>query len=181
MFQFELIRDTPAGQLLRTLGFKSWLLFPDERPDFQMPTFAALNEVGELAETTKLERSMSKVSATIDVPKARLPEKGLSDAKIVSWYDKDDTENPRNWSDSKKNWTMLVIVLYTFVVYCSASIIAPTAEFAMARYNVSQDVASLGLSMYVFGCKYYSFRARAMNRSTNRSRWCWPNDPVSNQ
>lgn len=46
---------------------------------------------------------------------------------------------------------MVVISVYTFVVYCTASIITPTVEIVMERYHISAEVAALGLSLYVFG------------------------------
>lgn len=154
--RLQAIRDTPAGQLLRTLGYQTWLPYPEEADDFQAPTFTTVKSDSPPKDTLALEKTPSKISAVADIPQSeltrRLSANGLSDASIVSWYE-NDPENPRNWSSLKKNWTMLVIVLYTFVVYCGASIIAPTAEFVMARYHVSQDVANLGLSMYIVGCK----------------------------
>jgi DHA1 family multidrug resistance protein-like MFS transporter len=152
------IRDMPAGQLLRSLGFQAWLSYPEEASDFQAPKFTTITSdvVPEGAST--LEKTPSKISAIADVPQSEvslhLSENGVSDATIVSWYE-NDLENPRNWSSLKKNWTLLIIVLYTFVVYGGASIIAPTAEFVMARYNISQDIANLGLSMYIVGCKFH--------------------------
>lgn len=154
--RLQAIRDTPAGQLLRTLGFQAWLPYPDEAPDFNTPSFTTITSDGVPEGDLALEKTSSKVSASADVPQnevsRRLSEKDVSDAIIVTWYE-NDPENPRNWSSLKKKWTMLVIVLYTFVVYGGASIIAPTAEVVMARYKVSQDVANLGLSMYIAGCK----------------------------
>ncbi|KAK5057743.1 hypothetical protein LTR84_011744 [Exophiala bonariae] len=153
--RLQAIRDTPAGQVLRTLGYYRWLSYPEEADDFQAPKFTTIKSDSPLEEEAlTLKKTSSKTSAVADVPQSeisrRLSANGLSDASIVTWYE-NDPENPRNWSSRKKNWTLLIIVLYTFVVYCGASIIAPTAEVVMTRYHVSQDVASLGLSMYIVG------------------------------
>jgi len=155
-FRLQDIRDTPAGQLLRTLGFQAWLPFPDEAANFETPRFTSSSNDVQPESDLSLEKIPSKVSYVADLPQSDAPRRlsgnGVSDVMIVTWYE-DDPENPRNWSGLKKKWTMLIIILYTFVVYGGASIIAPTAEVVMARYNVSQDVANLGLSMYIVGCK----------------------------
>jgi MFS transporter, DHA1 family, multidrug resistance protein len=43
--------------------------------------------------------------------------------------------------------------MYTFVVYCASAIFVPSYQWIMIRYGVSQELASLGLAMYVAGCK----------------------------
>ena len=168
------LRDTPTGQLLRAIGFKSWLPFPEEVSGYQPPAISTLSRVEPSIGSPDLEHNPSKVSATVDIAtinvlekgsQRRLTDNGSNDALIVSWYDHDQ-ENPRNWSDRKKIWVMLVINLYTFVVYCTASIVTPGTSYIAAKYAVSETVASLILSMYVFGCKYSSI-PRAIVHSNN--------------
>ncbi|KAL2415607.1 MFS-type transporter pyvG [Exophiala dermatitidis] len=162
------LRDTPAGQLLRLVGFKEWLAYPEELPGFEpssMPvvvseetaesdTPGVLNLPAEHDIDPDLEKVHSKTSIALSLDqtavKRRLSQDGLSEAIMVS-FTENDSDNPRNWSPAKKNWTLVVINLYTFVVYCTASIITPTAGFIMKRFGVSIVVASLGLSMYVVG------------------------------
>lgn len=155
----QAIRDTPAGQFLRFVGFGSWLAYPEEVEGFepqQMPTVA--EEVSTPSEED-LEKTLSKISAKIGTTEGeitnKLSEKELADVIVVS-FTKDDQGNPRNWSQAKKTWTLTLINTYTFVVYLASSIITPDAEAIMQRYNVSIVVASLGLSMYVVGCRFTS-------------------------
>lgn len=155
----QAIRDTPAGQFLRSVGFGSWLAYPEEVDGFepqQMSTVA--EEVSTPSEDDDLEKTLSKISAKIGTTEGeittKLSENELADVIVVS-FTKDDQGNPRNWSQGKKTWTLTLINTYTFVVYLAASIITPDAEVIMQRYNVSIVVASLGLSMYVVGCKFY--------------------------
>jgi DHA1 family multidrug resistance protein-like MFS transporter len=72
---------------------------------------------------------------------------------VVQWYSSEDDDNPRNWSFAKKSWVVVGLSLYTFVVYCTASIITPLHGMGMVKWQVSEPVISLGLSMYVLGCK----------------------------
>ena len=150
------IRDTPAGEFLRFVGFKSSLCYPEERADYQPPCIPVLADDIPSSDEKDLEKSIPKTSATTaasEEEKARpLSGKDLSSEIVVSWTE-NDKNNPRNWSSRKKTWTVAIINLYTFVVYCTASIITPTGDFIVRKFNVSIIVASLGLSMYVVGCR----------------------------
>ncbi|KIW90470.1 uncharacterized protein Z519_09116 [Cladophialophora bantiana CBS 173.52] len=153
------IRDTPAGQFLRLIGFKSWLYYPEEVTDFELPNLPFVSEevlppLGDDASEKDIEKHLPSVSARLATPpdglSSAMSQKALTEP-IVVFFTENDNENPRNWSGAKKTWTVTVINVYTFVVYCTASIITPTAGFIVERFNVSVVVASLGLSMYVVG------------------------------
>jgi MFS transporter, DHA1 family, multidrug resistance protein len=154
----ESLRDTPFGELLRSLGLKTYLYFPEEAENFQAPLFSTVIEATPSKEIENhaegLEGAVPK-SPIVDAPPQeiinRLSSINISAATIVTWYSPEDPENPRNWSDSKKAWVIIVLTVYTFVVYCTASIITPTVEYVMHEFDVTIDVASLGLSLYVVG------------------------------
>ncbi|KIV80851.1 hypothetical protein PV11_08327 [Exophiala sideris] len=150
----NLIRDTPAGHLLRTVGFKSWLAYPEELPGFEPQQMPAVSEALPTSNNEDLEKTLSKITAkettTSGLTSESSSEKDVGGAIVVSWTE-NDKDNPRNWSQGKKAFTLTLINVYTFVVYLTASIITPTAEAIMKRYDVSVVVASLGLSMYVVG------------------------------
>ena len=141
---FEALHDTPAGQLLRAVGFAASLPYLEESAGFAAPSFTTASE-----ERLAVGRQNSRISGTVKA--SDQTEKQNPEAAVVTWYGTDDKENPRNWSSGKKAWIMVVISLYTFVVYCTASIITPTVESVMQRYRISAEVAALGLSLYVFG------------------------------
>lgn len=156
----EGLRDTPFGELLRLVGFKSYLSYPEETETFQTPSFSTVIDVTPTAkadanEDVDQEKGAVPKSPVVDAPEQdiirRLSSKNLSTATVVTWYSAEDPENPRNWSDLKKGWIIVVMTIYTFVVYCTASIITPTADYVMHEFDVSLDVASLGLSLYVVG------------------------------
>ncbi|KAJ9608860.1 hypothetical protein H2200_006631 [Cladophialophora chaetospira] len=165
------IRDTPAGQFLRLIGLKSWLYYPEEVTGFELPSLPWTSEEllpptsdnGTETETEKdleknLERNLEKSIPTVSIRLATPPDevssawsqKALAEPIVVS-FSEDDKENPRNWSAAKKAWTVTIINFYTFVVYCTASIITPTAGFIVKKYDIDIVLASLGLSMYVVG------------------------------
>lgn len=154
----EGLRDTPLGELLRFIGFKKYLYHPEEAENFQAPSFATVVDCTPSAKVNSNDEDLEKVvpkSPVVDAPEQdiikRLSSKNLSAASVVTWYSVEDPANPRNWSDLKKGWIIVVMTIYTFVVYCTASIITPTADYVMHEFDVSLDVASLGLSLYVVG------------------------------
>lgn len=70
---------------------------------------------------------------------------------LVDWFYSDDSDNPHNWSNSKRGFIALIICLYTFVVYTSSAIYTTSTEGVMEAFGVSQLKATLGLSLYVLG------------------------------
>jgi DHA1 family multidrug resistance protein-like MFS transporter len=140
----EALRDTPAGLFLRALGFRVFLPYSEESKDFTPPSFTTVSDEPQ---------STGGLKACIDgaINSSHQAMDQNFEPSIVTWYDNDDKDNPRNWSSGKKAWVLLVVSLYTFVVYCAASIITPTVENVMQRYHISTEVATLGLSLYVFG------------------------------
>ncbi len=166
------IRDTPAGQFLRLIGLKSWLYYPEEITGFELPNLPWISEeqfpsTDDNATDKDLEKDLEKdmekslpsCSVRLSTPPDELSsawsQKAIAEPIVVS-FSEDDNDNPRNWSSTKKAWTVTIINIYTFVVYCTASIITPTASFVVQKYDVSVVVASLGLSMYVVGCRFSS-------------------------
>lgn len=57
----DLIREAPIGQLLRWVTRNSVLLYPEERPDFELPT-DYLTALNERSEKTRLPRHSSASS-----------------------------------------------------------------------------------------------------------------------
>ncbi|TVY15903.1 Caffeine resistance protein 5 [Lachnellula arida] len=78
------------------------------------------------------------------------PEKGR-DVSIVTWYGADDSENPQNWSTSKKVVVTALICFLTFSVYIGSSIYSAGTQDVEKVFGVSQVVATLGLSIFVAG------------------------------
>ncbi|KAF2107055.1 MFS transporter [Lophiotrema nucula] len=167
MLNFQSIRDTPAGQLLRQLGFRTTLAYAEESASFQAPSFVSIRDYTPSDRTSDVEDKEADVEADAvqkvptvtatdlatseDVITRTLSAKGIDNPIVVGWYSDKDIDNPRNWSFAKKSWVVVGLSLYTFVVYCTASIITPLHDMTMVKYGVSEPVVSLGLSMYVLG------------------------------
>ncbi|KAF4603947.1 hypothetical protein EYR40_001122 [Pleurotus pulmonarius] len=72
------------------------------------------------------------------------------DPYVVDW-DLGDPESPYNWTKRKKWIITMQLALCTFTVSFGSSSYSGGLTYIMADLNVSQDVAVLGVSLYVLG------------------------------
>ncbi|KAJ5356264.1 major facilitator superfamily domain-containing protein [Penicillium concentricum] len=140
----SLMRDAPIGQLIRFVTRNRVLLYPDELPDFQCPP--------SIANTSSAPSVATLTYSNHDVEAATSgrPEKEAAPSPfLVDWYGNDDVENPQNWSGWRKGFVTFQICIYTLAVYMGSAIYTPSAPGVMEYFGVSEQVASLGLSLYV--------------------------------
>ena len=181
----ELIREAPAGQLIRYLSNNRFLKYPEERSDFVLPPdyqsllqakqapptltvptpvhstvnlASTLASEDTIAETAPNADRMSEKEATVLKAGRRdygsmVREKSSDGTILVDWYNKEDPENPQNWSDSKRLVVTLIICFYTFAVYVGSAIYISSEYGVMATFGVSDQKALLPLSLYVLACK----------------------------
>jgi len=73
------------------------------------------------------------------------------DQDLVDWEGPDDPENPLNLSTLRK-WTILMVLgSATLCVTCASSMVASTYDGMMQEFNVSHEVATLALSLFIAG------------------------------
>lgn len=70
---------------------------------------------------------------------------------IVGWYGDDDPENPYNWSFVYKAWVSWLMFAMTMSVYMGSSIVSPSIPYLAQYFQVPSTVATLSLSLFVFG------------------------------
>ncbi|KAK9367075.1 major facilitator superfamily domain-containing protein [Lipomyces kononenkoae] len=70
---------------------------------------------------------------------------------VVGWDGPDDPENPFNWPTSKKWRITLIVSLLTFCVAFASSVFTAGISLIAVDFNVSETVATLGLTLYVVG------------------------------
>ncbi|CAK7219527.1 hypothetical protein SEUCBS140593_003921 [Sporothrix eucalyptigena] len=122
----EVLRDSSVGSLLRlTKAGRRLLPHPEERDDFQLPPIYLSDAP---AEST-----------------------AAKDVLTVNWYTDDDPENPHNWPLAKKIWVSLLLAVYSFTAYLGSSIYTPSTAGIEQHFGISETVALLGLSLFVFG------------------------------
>lgn len=107
--------------------------------------------------STRAELEQAYTNATIQDSIKQQPSRPIAPTRtadgtiLVDWYTTDDPENPQNWTHKKKAVVVLQIYFYTLAVYIGSAIITPSQPYIEHIFNVTPEVASLGLSMYVLG------------------------------
>jgi DHA1 family multidrug resistance protein-like MFS transporter len=72
------------------------------------------------------------------------------DPHLVEW-DHDDQENPFNWPQ-RRRWVYTVLLgLVTFVVTFASSVFSAATEVIAEQFGVSDEVSTLGTSLFVLG------------------------------
>lgn len=167
----KFIRDTSFGQFVRLITRNQVLQFPEEQQNFQLQdSYIKLLEAAELrskdgslsasSQTHKDNGTPSDPILPDEKGSAQSDEKAQDDDPfapkilddgtiIVNWYGPDDPANPQNWTSGQKLVPALIVNAYTFCVYLGSSIFTGSYGGVMRQFDVSQQVVSLTLSMYV--------------------------------
>ncbi|KAH8688835.1 major facilitator superfamily domain-containing protein [Talaromyces proteolyticus] len=199
---YDIIRDSPFGQITRFLTKNKWLRYVEEREDFQNPyyIFNSLPEETEInshaqdaSSETKPEETPSFGSVAADsqhetsgfmhstaqedveangpgenpiervvtmqtlheiekrMSRSIRPTQTTDGTILVDWYTTDDPDNPQNWSGFKKGFVAFQICIYSFAVYFGSSIYVGAVPEVTEKYDISIEVSSLALALYVFG------------------------------
>lgn len=166
--------DTAFTQLLNYASKGRWFPYLEEQADFQPPTtfwhgpthknediergledaFDGIDVQGDRANQDSAPLESSDASSIVDVNNGQLGEKGEhapDDSLIVGWYGEDDPENPQNWSSFKKLVSASQVLILTFSVYIGSSIYTPALPEIMHRFRISEPVALIPLSVFVYG------------------------------
>lgn len=98
----DIFRDAPARQFVRFLARDRGrlLTYAEERADFVLPSSSG--------------PSTLQNGSKDDVEKQNAESTPGGSDDIVDWYDAHDQDNPQNWSQGKKTFVFVQIVLLTF-------------------------------------------------------------------
>lgn len=120
-------------------------------PEPRVPSKENASLAVSRSNTLALNRTVSRPSFTPDPEaEAEIVEKGAS-AYLVDWNGEDDAENPQNWSLATKIYCSGVVNFLTFSIYIGSAIYTVGVEGVEEQFHVSSVVATLGLSLFVFG------------------------------
>ncbi|CAK97142.1 hypothetical protein CBS63078_8300 [Aspergillus niger] len=136
---WDIIRDSTFGQCLRLASGGKLAGYPEDQPGFQLPA-------GSLEPSTSSSSTSSSNGELIGDPEKGNKEPNPS---VIGWYGENDPENPHNWSSGKKLWVAMLLFVYTFSVYIGSSLYTASEPDVMRIYGVGDEVAELGLTMYV--------------------------------
>ncbi|GAA5913618.1 hypothetical protein JCM6882_001704 [Rhodosporidiobolus microsporus] len=117
-------------------------------------TAAGFSPVQRQQSVSLLEAALTRTRsrATIGaVEQARSAEAAKEEQRqCIVWAER-DPDRPMNWSMAKKSFVAFQIALYTFSIYVAAAIYTPGIPMISEEFDVSLVVATLGLSLFVFG------------------------------
>ena len=73
------------------------------------------------------------------------------DPNLVDWEGDNDPENPMHFSLKRKIWMSIMASFTTFGVSFSSSVFSADTAVTAEKFNVSEEVMILGVSLYVLG------------------------------
>lgn len=85
-----------------------------------------------------------------DLPPPVASESSERDEFLVKFSD-DDAQNPRNWTTRRKGLLTFLLGMLAFAGSLGSSIIAPANSAIAQEFNVSHEVVTLTISLYVLG------------------------------
>jgi hypothetical protein len=76
---------------------------------------------------------------------------GTEDDPFIVEFHKDDPGNPMNWGECRKWWITTVVTFSVFAVTFTSSAYSVSAEKLFEDFDISTEVFTLGLSLFVLG------------------------------
>jgi DHA1 family multidrug resistance protein-like MFS transporter len=145
------IQDTAIGAIIRAASGNKLLEYPEEQDGFALPAEYQSKIQQPSSSVLSLPSRKTKEDVEATTGPSSTSDVSEKEVMLVTWYSDQDPENPQNWSNGKKIWVSNLLFLYTVAAYMGASIYTVSEEGVMKQFGVNQSVASLGLTLYVFG------------------------------
>ncbi|KAM0748018.1 MFS general substrate transporter [Meredithblackwellia eburnea MCA 4105] len=109
------------------------------------------NDLDDAATTVEVVRgtkdSEKSLPATGPIPASAPPSKSSGPLTLAP----DDAENPRNWSTSKKVLVDVILCIWVLSLTYSSTAYVASLTALEKRFNTSQEVAILGITLFVLG------------------------------
>ncbi|CAK4034444.1 MFS general substrate transporter [Lecanosticta acicola] len=135
--------DAASGERARDLDDSETGARDDKKP--------GLPAIHHLATPLRAGSEVSDKDGHVEKKRLSNADRTPSGFTVVTWYSHADSDNPRNWSNGKKLWTGLIVLLYTLAMYIASSMYTASIPHMMEMWSLGRVAASLGLSIYVFG------------------------------
>ncbi|KAJ9661330.1 GTPase-activating protein [Coniosporium apollinis] len=165
----EMIRSSAFGKLVRLLSRRRLLKYPEETDPSTWKAYVkpeaeakaeeekAIEEVPDAFGLYTVISQASRVGRTLSTPggleraETSKSKRAIQTDGVVSWRDADDTENPQNWSTSKKLFVSSLIWILTFAIYIGSAVYSPGIPGVAEEFGVSKVAATLSLTLFVAG------------------------------
>lgn len=137
--------------------------FPEEQPGYVLPEKYLPQSLGESTQSTKegelnkegVPENAENGTSETQLHENELPNEAQPAEKdehiIVDWDGPDDPENPYNWPMLFKVFFIFQVCILTAFVYMASAIYTPGVDQVMKVFHVSETVAVLPLTLFVFG------------------------------
>ncbi|GBL47849.1 hypothetical_protein [Candidozyma auris] len=147
MFLYKFVRESFFGRSLYHLSGRKVFTYPEESPDYVIPAkYLGKDEAG-------IESDVKEKAGASDTPvdSDSSSQSTKTNHILVDWEGEDDPENPYNWPLKYKIIFIAQIMILTAFVYMASAIYTPGIEEIMKDMGVGQVVATLPLTLFVFG------------------------------
>ena len=148
----QVLRDSFWGQVIYHLSRRRILRYKEDDPNYVIPDIydelaGAKKENFSVTESVAQEESSSSSSQLVSEDTVA----PVDDKIIVTWDGDDDPENPYNWPLFYKCLFIFKIGILTAFVYMASAIYTPGIDQIMEDMNVGRVLATLPLTLFVFG------------------------------
>ncbi|KAK4703323.1 MFS transporter, DHA1 family, multidrug resistance protein, partial [Phenoliferia sp. Uapishka_3] len=159
---WDIVRDATLGQVVNRLSHGKLFPYADQRPGYIIPERYLTKQQPSLGCNGSPTGSSDGVTLTdVDAVAPMDLEKSGSEKEqqpmepynpfLVTWDGPSDPDNPKNWSRGKKVAVAFLLCLLTCSVYIGSAIYTPSIPGLMEDFGVGTVVATLGLSLFIFG------------------------------
>lgn len=143
MFFVKFVRESFVGRIIYHVSGRKLFTYPEEQPDYVIPA----KYLGKSEATMESDVAESGEESPSDVSSQATK----TDYIIVDWEGEDDPENPHNWPLKYKMVFIAQIMVLTSFVYMASAIYTPGVDKIMEDMGIGQVVATLPLTLFVFG------------------------------
>ncbi|KAF5366903.1 hypothetical protein D9757_011390 [Collybiopsis confluens] len=155
----DIIRDAPLGMFINHISRGRLLPFPEQLPNFTVPTKFLPPKSDDVAESNvnkpndlfMKEGKNVAIGTAVAVEDEEAETMADGDQYTVGWYSDTDSANPQNWSTAKKSLLVFSVTFLTFTSYVGAAIYTPSIPGIQAEFDSSLTYVTAGLTLYVFG------------------------------
>ncbi|KAJ5739877.1 hypothetical protein N7533_012661 [Penicillium manginii] len=116
----------------------------DTNPNTQVTTSRSLERSWSLNDGTSLAGEEGRAERIS-------PDEESADESFMVGWDDDDVLNPRNMSKARKWMVVIIVSMGSLCVTCTSSMYTVTYDQLMKEFNCSKEVATLGLSFFIWG------------------------------
>lgn len=148
----KFVKESFWGRVFYHLSNKKLFSYIEEDPNYVIPDKylgKAEKQLESESPTTKKEEPEAEADDLVSSSSSGTIAE--DDLIIVDWEGEDDPENPQNWPLAYKLLFIFQIGILTAFVYMASAIYTPGIEEIMEKFDIGQTLATLPLTLFVFG------------------------------